>query len=135
MEKLGNFCTDKFGKRGTPVSDPIAFRKLCLEAGADKIFDYILNAMETDRQSGKRKAVNELRAVSVIYTLIYGQSQQANWFQIATARTLRGLGVSDRGVETLRKMGLAAHPDTVSNVCREMSSDHLNRVKKSSSWC
>ena len=61
---------------------------------------------------------------------MYGQSQQANWFQVATARTLRGLRVSDRGVGTLRKMGLAAHPDTVTNVAKEMSSNHLSNVNK-----
>ena len=61
---------------------------------------------------------------------MYGQSQQANWFQMAIARTLRGLGVSDRGVGTLRKMGLAAHPDTVTNVTNELSSTHLIRVHK-----
>ena len=61
---------------------------------------------------------------------MYGQSKQANWFQMAIARTLRGLGVSDRGVGTLRKMGLAAHPDTVTNVTNELSSTHLIRVHK-----
>ena len=86
--------------------------------------------METDRQSSRRKEINELRAMSIIYTLMYGQSQQANWFQVATARTLQGLGVPDRGVEALRKMGLAVHPDTVTNVAKEMSSSHLNSVHK-----
>ena len=79
VKKLRTLCTEKFGKRGTLVSDPQNFRKLCTEAGADKIFDFILNAMETDRQSSKRKGFNELRATPIIYTLIYGQSQQANW--------------------------------------------------------
>ena len=130
VERLRNFCTDKFGKRGTPVTDPIEFRQLCSDAGAVKIFDFILNAMETDRQSNKRKDTNELRTVSVIYTLMYGQSQQANWFQVATARTLRGLGVSDRGVAALRRMELAAHPYTVTNVSKEMSLGHLNTVQK-----
>ena len=121
VEKLKSLCMKKFGKRGTPVSDPLNFKKLCREAGAEKIFDYVINAMETNIQSNKRKEINELRAMSIIYTLMYGQSQQANCFQVAIARTLRGLGVSDRGVGTLRKIGLAAHPETVTNVTNEQS--------------
>ena len=61
---------------------------------------------------------------------MYGQSQQANWFQIATARTLKGLGISSRGVETLRNMGLAAHPNTVSSATKKASSEHLEIVHK-----
>ena len=107
------------------MTDPVKFRQLCSYAGAVKIFDFILNAMETDRQSNKRKDTNELRTASVIYTLMYGQSQQANWFQVATGRTLRGLGVSDSGVAALRRLGLAANPYTVTNVSKEMSLGHL----------
>ena len=33
--------------------------------------------------------------------MMYGQSQQAHWFQVATARTVKGLGASSRGIETL----------------------------------
>ena len=127
---IRELCFEKFGKRGTPVSDPVEFQALCKQAGAHKIFDAMTDSMSTDRQSNKRKNLNELRAVSVIYTLIYGQSQQANWFQVATARTLKGLGISDKGMETLRHMGLAAHPVTINNACKEASADHLNSVQQ-----
>ena len=127
---IRELCFEKFGKRGTPVSDPVEFQALCKQAGAHKIFDAMTDSMSTDRQSNKRKNLNELRAVSVIYTLIYGQSQQANWFQVATARTLKGLGISDKGMETSRNMGLAAHPVTINNACKEASADHLNSVQQ-----
>ena len=42
VEKLMSSCTEKFGKRGTIVSGPSSFQKLCTEAGADKIFDLCL---------------------------------------------------------------------------------------------
>ncbi len=47
VEKLMTSCTEKFGKRGTVVSDPSSFRKLCTEAGAHKIFDFVPSAMVT----------------------------------------------------------------------------------------
>ncbi len=122
-------CFEKFGKRGSSVSDPVAFKAFCKQAGAHKVFDAIIDFMSTDRQSDKRKGLNELRAVSVIYTLIFGQSQQANWFQVATARTLKGLGISDRGMETLRNMGLAAHPVTVNNACKKASEPSMTPLK------
>ena len=84
-----------------------------MEAGATKIFNTILDAVKGDHHSDKRTLLNERRTVSIIYTLMYGQSQQCNWFQVANARTLKGLGISSKGVETLRNMGLAAHPNTV----------------------
>lgn len=130
VSRLRAHCFEKFGKRGNPVSDPAQFKELCKNAGANNIFDALLNAMTTERQSDNRKSLNELRAMSIIYTLIYGQSQQANWFQVATTRTLKGLGVSDRGVEALRNMGLAAHPVTVSTVAKEIAADHLESVKQ-----
>ena len=99
-----------------------------MKEGATKIFQAIMDVMKTERQSKKRKLLNERRTVSIIYTLMYGQSQQANWFQVATARTLKGLGISSRGVETLRNMGLAAHPNTVSSATKKSFSEHLETV-------
>ena len=100
---------EKFGKHGNPVTDPSEFRKLCHEAGAFKVFDVILDAMSLECQSEQRKNFNEKRALPIIYVMLYGQSQATNWFQITTTRTLKGLCLSSRGVETLRNMGLAAH--------------------------
>ena len=62
--------------------------------------------------------------------MMYGQSQAANWFQIATIRALKGLGLSSRGLETLRSVGLAAHPVTVAAMCKTISPQHLVSVKK-----
>ena len=84
-----------------------------MDAGAAKIFHTILEAMKSDCHSDKRHTLNERRTASIIYTLMYGQSQQGNWFQVANERTLKGLGISSRGVGTLRNMGLTAHPNTV----------------------
>ena len=59
-----------------------------MEAGTATIFPTILDAMKSDCNSDKRCMLNERRTVSLIYTLMYSQSQQCNWFQVASARTL-----------------------------------------------
>ena len=87
-----------------------------------------MDFMTTDRQSEERKLLNERRTVSIIYTLMYAQSQQANWFQVATTRTLKGLGISSRELETLRNVGPAAHPNAVSSATKKLSSEHLETV-------
>eukprot|EP00112_Aurelia_sp_Birch-Aquarium-sp1_P016569 Seg3771.2 transcript_id=Seg3771.2/GoldUCD/mRNA.D3Y31 product="hypothetical protein" protein_id=Seg3771.2/GoldUCD/D3Y31 len=76
--------------------------------------------MKVDRQSEQRQLLNERRAVSIIYMMMYGQSQQANWLQVATAHAFKGLGVSSRDIKTLRNMGLATHPLTVSKACNKI---------------
>lgn len=122
-------CGDKF-KDGSLITDVDKFKELCFEAGATKLFNTIVETMRTDRQSEKRKELNEKRAMTIICTMMYGQSQQANWYQVALARTLKGLGVSNRGIETLRNIGVAAHPITVSNTTKRISLTHLDSVNK-----
>ena len=90
---------DVFGNCTNPITEPAAFKELCMEAGAAKIFPTIHDAMKSDCHSDKRCMLNERRTVSIIYTLMYSQSQQCNWFQVAHARPLKGLGISSRGVE------------------------------------
>ena len=86
--------------------------------------------MSTERQSDNRKMLNEKRVMSVIYIMMFGQSQAANWFPVANTRILKGLGLTSRGVETLRTIGLATHPSTISNCCKKISSAHLESVRE-----
>ena len=116
---LRSKCLQKFGKWGKPITDPGKFRNLCIEAGSLKLYNTITEAVKNDRQSEQRQILNERRAISIIYMMMYGQSQQANWFQVATARTVKGLGASSRAIETLRNMGLATHPLTALNVSKK----------------
>ena len=62
--------------------------------------------------------------------MLYGQSQQANWFQVATACTIKGLGVSSRVVETLRNMGLTTHSSTVSIASKKIALGRQEIVKR-----
>ena len=96
VSKIKEKCFQIFGENGEQITDPARFKRLCNDAGATTIFETILEAMSTDRQTAERKKFIEKRAVSIIYSLVYGQSQRANWFQVATARTLRGFGLQVR---------------------------------------
>ena len=117
-----------FGNSANPITEPATFKELFMEAGAAKIFPTILDAMKSDYHSDKRCMLNERSTVSIIYTLMYGQSQQCNWFQVANAKTLKGLGTSSRGVETLRNMGLTSYPNTVHSDTKQASSEHIATV-------
>lgn len=85
----------------------------------------ILGAMATDRQSPERRHLNEKRAVSIIYSLVYGQSQRANWFQV----TLQGFGITSRGMEMLRKMGFRTLPRTVNNANEGFTMNYSETVR------
>ena len=122
-------CNRRFGRDGNPLTDPNEFKELCHTAGAQKIFDVIFDAMSTERQSDNRNMLNEKRVVLIIYIMMFGQSQAANWLQVANTRILKGLGLTSRGVETLRNIGLATHPSTISNCCKKISSAHLESVR------
>ena len=96
-------CFQKFGRWGKPITDPGEFRQLCMEAGSLNLYYTIIGAMKNERQSEQRQVLNERRAVSIIYMMMDGQSQQANWFQVVTARIVKGLCVSSRD---LAKFGI-----------------------------
>ena len=87
VSKIKEKCFQMFGENGEPITDLAQFKKLCIDAGATTIFETIFESMSTARQTAERKKLIEKRAVSIIYSLVYGQSQRANWFHVATART------------------------------------------------
>ena len=49
----------------------------------------------------------------IIYRMMYSQSQKCNLFQVALSRTLQQFGISNEGIESLRNLGIAAHPQTI----------------------
>eukprot|EP00795_Rhopilema_esculentum_P010098 gene10098-18751_t len=128
VSKIKEKCFQMFRENGESITDPAQFKKLCNDAGATTIFETIVEAMSTARQTAERKKLIEKRAVSIIYSLVYGQSQRANWFQVATARTLRGFGVTSKGMETLHNMGFTAHPRTVINTNEGIAANHSKTV-------
>ena len=78
--------------------------------------------------SDERKSLTKLRAMVVIYIMIYSHSQRANWFQVTLARTLQQLGISDQGLASLKNLGVAAHPRTVKSASQSSANLHLDNV-------
>ncbi len=112
----------------SPVMDPNQFEIICKQVGAGNLFQSLYDTMTTDRMSEERQNLTKLRAMVIIYIMIYSQSQRANWFQVSLSRTLQQFGISERGLASLRNLGIAAHPRTVLAATNASSSTHLDRV-------
>ena len=96
-----------------PEMDPNAFEKLCIDAGAENLYHCIKDAICSERKSHERKNLSGIRTMVIIYIMMYSQSQKCNLFQIALSRILQQFGISNEGIESLRNLGIAAHPQTI----------------------
>ena len=70
--------------------------------------------------------LTKLGEIEVIHIMIYSRSQRANNFQVT--RALQELGISDRGLTSLRNLGVAAHPGTVNSASQSSAQLHLSSV-------
>ena len=111
------------------VMDPEQFQHMCTQAGAANLFSTLYNAMSSYRMSDERQKLTKVRVMVVIYIMIYSQSQRGNWFQVSLARTLQQFGISQQGLESLRNLGIVAHPRTIKASMHVSSASHLDRVK------
>ena len=100
---------------------------MCKTAGAENFYLSIKNAMGSERMSEERKQLCSVRTMVVIYIMLYSQLQKCNSFQVALSRTLQQFGISNKGLECLRNLGIAAHPRTVKILTRS-SSSHNSHV-------
>ena len=111
-----------------PVMDPAEFEKICEQIGADNIYKVLCPTMGTERMSNERKYLTKLRAMVVIYIMMYSHSQSVNLFQVTLARTLQQFGITDQGLASLRNLGIAAHPRTVKAAIQSSSTSHFDNV-------
>ena len=84
-----------------PVMDSAEFEKICEQIGADNIYKVLCSTMGTERMSNERKYLTKLRAMMVIYIMMYFHSQRVNLFQVTLARTLQQFGITDQGLASL----------------------------------
>ena len=108
----------------SPLMDPHAFEKVCNDVGAEKLYSTIFGSMCPDQISNERKHLTKIRAMVIIYIMMYSLSQKANWFQIALSRTLQQFGITERGLASLKNLGIAAHPHTVKAAARSSAASH-----------
>ena len=111
-----------------PEMDPTAIEQLCRDAGAKNLYSCINDAICSDRMSSERRHLGKLRTMVVIYIMIYSQSQRSNAFQVALSRTLQQFGISEQGLQSLRNLGIAAHPHTVKAKAKLSLASHSSNV-------
>ena len=112
VECCRSFLWAKYGSSKVPPFDPDSMKKVCELAGARKLFPTIMSAMSTICQSSNKQESNEKKCVSIIYMLIFGQSQKANWFQKVLSTQVVGKGISDTGLSILNNSGIAISRNT-----------------------
>ena len=122
---LKDLLWDRYGSGDTqPPFDPRLLKKLCNDAGASKLFNAILYAMSTNDQVAGRMHLNEKKAVTIIYMLVFGQSQKANWFQKTLSRQVVTKGISESGLALLNKIGVGISKSTQKRDFTQMSKNH-----------
>ena len=95
-----------------PPFEPEKIQEVCRTAGATKLFHAITTAMSQEHQTPFKKEQNEKKAVAIIYMLVYGQSQKANWFQKIFAQNMTGKGISESGLAILNQSGISVSKST-----------------------
>ena len=64
----------------------------------------------------------------IIYIMMYSQSQKSNTFQVALARVLQQFGITKQGLESLRNLGIATHPQTIKVLAKSSATTHSSNV-------
>ena len=134
LQKEVALCREKlwtlYGRNdAVPPFDPDTVKDLCISAGASKLFDTIMTAMSSEEKSSLRQHQNEKKAVSVIYMLVFGQSQKANWFQKIVAQNTVGKGLSESGLSVLNSTGIAVSKSTQRRHLRKTADRYVARVQ------
>ena len=115
-------------KMAQPKMDPEAFEIICRDAGASELYSCIQEAIMLDQMSEKRRNLNKMRTMVIMYIMLYSQSQKCNSFQVTLSRTLQQFGISRQGLESLRNLGIVAHPKTTNILTKLSSSSHTSHV-------
>ena len=105
---------------------PDHFENICKQAGVENLFSSLLEAMTSYRMSHQRQGLPKLRAMVVIYIMLYFQSQRGNRFQISLARTLQKFGLSQQGLAFLCNLGIVAHPRTIKATMQIFSESQID---------
>ena len=111
-----------------PEMNPHIFEQMCKTAGAENFYLSIKNCMWSERMSEERKQLCSVRTMVVIYIMLYSQSKKCNSLQVALSRTLQQFGISNKGLESLRNLGIAAHLRTFNILTRSSPSSHNSHV-------
>ena len=115
-------------KMPQPEIDHEAFETICRDTGASELYSCIQEAIMLDQMSEKCRNLNKMRTIVIMYIMLYSQSQKCNSFQVTLSRTLQQFGISRQGLESLRNLGIVAHPKTTNILTKLSSSSHTSHV-------
>ena len=85
--------------------------------------------MSSEDTSAQRQALNEKKAVTIIYMRMFGQSQKANWFQKVISNIAVGRGISKVGLSVLNKSGIAVSKSTQRREFLKVADSHESVVQ------
>ena len=108
--------------------DPDVFEIICRDASAGELYSCIQESIMLDQMSEKRKNLNKIRTMVIMYIMLYSQSQKCNSFQVTLSRTLEQFGISRQGLKSLWNLGIVAHPKTTNIPTKLSSSTHTCHV-------
>ena len=116
IENINKYLWEKHGSpdlmSNIPIFNPVTIEKICEDAGSPNIFKDVLTIMEVPGQSNDVRKKNKNRAINIINTMMFGQSQKCSWYQHIQASFLRQHGLSDTGLTALWQEGVSVHPRT-----------------------
>ena len=85
--------------------------------------------MSSEDTSAQRQALNEKKAVTIIYMMMFGQSQKANWFQKVISNMAVGKGISEGGLSVRNKSGIAVSKSTQRREFLKVANSHESVVQ------
>ncbi|XP_065061436.1 uncharacterized protein LOC135688497 [Rhopilema esculentum] len=130
VKLLREHLWSRYGKSDElPPFDPEALQTVAISAGANKLFSVILNAMSSEDKPVHRQALNKKKAVTIIYMLMFGQSQKASWYQKVMSNMVVGKGISEGGLSVLHKSGIAVSKSTQRRDFYKIAESHESLVK------
>ena len=138
LKKQASFCPDFqndlmkirpfVSNMPSPEMNPQAFEQMCKNVGADNLYNCIKDAICSEKMSDERKHLSEVHTKVIIYIMVCSKSQKSNSFQVALSRILLQFGISQQGLESLKNLGITAHPETIRKNVAKSSSLTENHV-------
>ena len=105
VQKLKDAMHKRFRIEGhPPIYNPEKFQEFWKENGCITLYNTLFAAQTTDCQSSDRHDLARIRTVAIIYRLVYGLSQWANYYQRDYGTYLAYSGASQNALETARNM-------------------------------
>ncbi len=111
------------------VEQSVEFQQFCVTVGAPTLFNTLLSAVTSERQSERRINLNKKRIVSVIYTLFFCLSQQCNNLHVDHGLYLHSSRTNQEGIDTQHQLGNTCTRRTVNNVLDSLATNHNQQLK------